>query len=203
MNKWKKCSPKFSDFCERAETPPEDANGAFCCVNKVSQIFEYTFYPASLFLLENCYFPVRHKLFTKDNFLLKDENLFTTLLRLGKNKCQVLNWILIVCQKRVELSYHKVDYKPFKCRLSAIFTPRSCLNSIIIYLALWCRKCVISFHVKSVTKYRFKYRERIKPLFIYSGEKSSRLLLLPRLIQTNWKHRMKSFTRERAWIIMK
>jgi hypothetical protein len=66
----------------------------------VSQIFEYTFHPRSsppvlsvpaivllhsflplftvLSVLENCYFPVRHKLFTKDNFLLKRmaENLF-------------------------------------------------------------------------------------------------------------------------------
>lgn len=34
----------------------------------------------ALFRLENCYFPVRHKLFTKDNFLLKDGKLFTMFL---------------------------------------------------------------------------------------------------------------------------
>lgn len=34
---------------------------------------------------------------------------------LRRYKRQVLNWILIVRQKKVELSYHKVDYKPVKC----------------------------------------------------------------------------------------
>jgi hypothetical protein len=79
----------------------------------VSQIFEYTFHPTPwkqsasppvlsnrssslialpffplrlLSVLENCYFPVRHKLFTKDNFLSKRmaENLFLGEAKMSK-----------------------------------------------------------------------------------------------------------------------